>query len=573
MIMGLEGITLKCLCHELRSLIGAVVRQVYGPKPGLLTLHLWKGGELILLLAPAEGRLHLTTQRLPNPAEPSPFVMLLRKHLKGGAILALEQPGLERLVRLMIQRGEGRYELICELFGRGNIVLVRDGVILGGLDQGREGRQILPHQPYLPPPSQGKLDPSSLSEADLAALLRREGELELWQALVRRIDGLGPRLAKELAIRAGLEPDRPSSQLSLEEQARLLRELRNLVARLNEGQLEPLIYFDGDRPVDAAPFPLKLYEHLRGELRASLSQALDEYFSASSAQAAFSEEQARLLKLVREGIERLERAIAKVKEDRAKAEDYERYRRLGELVLANLSGLQRGQREAELLDPLTGQKERVALDPQLDPAENAQALFKRYKKLKRGGEKLAVREKELADELEQLRALELRLEQAEGLEDLQEVTAELEAAGYIRAEAGSKLAAPSAPGPVRLGPREFLIGGFRVLVGRSGRENDLLIRGAHREDFWLHARGLSGAHVLIKSAGRRVPQAVLEQAARLAAYYSKGRSATKVPVTYTQVKYLRKPRGARPGAVLVQHEEGTLLVPPELEGPGQTNDG
>lgn len=557
--MGLDGVTLKCLCHELRSLIGAVVRQVYGPRPETLALHLWQGEALTLLIAPAEGRLHLTTQRLPNPAEPSPFVMLLRKHLKGGRITAVEQPGLERLVRLMIQRGEGRYELICELFGRGNIVLVRDGVILGGLHQGREGRQILPHQPYLPPPSQGKLDPSSLSEADLAALLR---EGELWQALVRRIDGLGPRLAKELAIRAGLEPDRPSSQLSNEECAHLLEVLSALLTQVNEGQLEPLIYFDGDRPVQATPFPLKLYGHLRGEPRASLSQALDEHSFASGAQAAFSEEQARLLKLVREGIERLERAIAKVKEDRAKAEDYERYRRLGELVLANLAGLERGQREAELLNPLTGRKERIALDPQLDPAENAQALFKRYKKLKRGAEKLRERERELEEELEQLRALELGLEQAEGLEDLQEVTAELEAAGYIRTEAGSKLA-PSAPGPA--GPREFLVDGFRVLVGRSGRENDRLVREAHREDIWLHARGLSGAHVLIKSAGRKVPQAVLERAARLAAYYSKGRSATKVPVTYTQVKYLRKPRGARPGAVLVQHEEGTLLVSPRLE--------
>ncbi len=571
--MGLDGVSIKCLCHELRSLIGAVVRQVYGPGPGLLTLHLWKEGEeLILLLAPAEGRLHLTARRLPNPAEPSPFVMLLRKHLKGGAIAAIEQPGLERLVRLMIQRGEGRYELVCELFGRGNIVLVRDGVILGGLHQGQEGRPLLPHRPYLPPPSQGKLDPSSLSEAGLAALLR-EGELELWQALVRKIEGLGPRSAKELALRAGLEPDRSGSQLSPEERARLLGELKNLVARLSEGHLEPMIYFEGDRPVDAAPFPLKLYEHLRGEPRASLSQALDEYFFASGTQAAFSGEQARLLKLVREEIERLERAIAKVGEDRAKAEDYERYRRLGELVLANLSGLERGQREAELLNPLTGQKERVALDPQLDPAENAQALFKRYKKLKRGAEKLRERERELEEELEQLRALELGLEQAEGLEDLQEVEAELRVAGYIRARAGAEGGPrPSAPVPARLGPREFQIDGFLVLVGRSGRENDLLIRGAHREDFWLHARGIPGAHVLIKSAGRKVPQAVLERAARLAAYYSKGRSATKVPVTYTQVKYLRKPRGARPGAVLVQHEEGTVLVPPELEGPGQTDD-
>ena len=557
--MGLDGITIKCLCHELQSLTGAAVRQAYGPEPGLVTLHLWKGEELILLISPAEGRLHLTTRRRPNPTEPSSFIMLLRKHLKGGRIMAFEQPGLERLVRIAIERGDERFELICELFGRGNIVLVRDGEVLGGLSPGQEGRPILPHREYRPPAAQGKLDPFNLSEESLAQLLDG-GEGALWEVLVRGIDGLGPRLARELAVRAELAPESPASELAQEGRAALSQEFRAIFAQLGQGRFEPRIYFDGDRPVDVTPFPFKLYEGLRGEPRASLSQALDEYFSASGAQAAFAGEQARLLKLVRGEIGRLERALEHVREDRAKAEDHERYRRLGGLVLVNLDRLERGQREAQLLDPLTGQVERVALDPRLSPAENAQALFARYKKLKRGLAKLEERLQELQEELEHLQGLELALEQAEGLQDLQELAEELRAAGYLKEERPR----PPEVGPA--GPRQFLVNGYRILVGRSGRENDLLVREAHREDLWLHARGLPGAHVLIKSAGRKVPPGVLEQAARLAAYYSKGRTATKVPVTYTQVKYLRKPRGARPGAVLAQHEEGTLLVPPVLEG-------
>lgn len=553
--MSLEGVTIKCLCHELQSLSGAIIRQVYSPEPGLLTIPLWKSNEVVLLISLAEGRIHLTSRRFTNPSQPSPFVMLLRKHLKGGRITAIEQPGLERLVRISVERGDERCGLICELFGRGNIILVKDGLILGELyrSQGERSKE------YRPPPSQGKLDPFGLTEEGFVRLLQ-EDERPLREALASKIDGLGPRLARELALRAGVEPESQAAVLSEEERSALFREVRALFAAIEQGRFEPMIYFDGDRPVDATPFPFKLYEGLRAEPRASLSQALDEYFAASGAQAAFAAEQARLLRLVREELARLERAATRVREDRAKAEDYEHYRRLGELVLANLDQLERGQREAELTDPLTGRVERVALDPRLSPTENAQALFKRYKKLKRGVEKLRERERELAEELEHLRAVELALEQAEGAADLAELEEELRAEGYLKEERPKRFEA----GPA--GPREFLVNGYRILVGRSGRENELLVREAHREDLWLHARGLPGAHVLIKSAGRKVPEEVLERAARLAAYYSKGRTGTKVPVTYTEVKYLRKPRGARPGAVLVQHEEGTLFVPPELEG-------
>lgn len=558
-MMNLDGISLSCLRHELQELIGALVRQIYQPQPELLTLELWKGEELSLLISPAEGRLHLTAQSFANPAQAPAFAMLLRKYLKGGTIAAVEQPGLERLIRLVIHRGDAEYSLICELFGRGNIILAEDGKILGGLHQSGGVRPVLPHQQYLPPSSQGKLDPCSLNKEAFLRLLQG-GEGQLWQVLTRGVEGLGPRSARELALRAELGPESPISQVDAEGQDRLWQELGALLARVKDGRSEPMIYYDGERPVDVAPFPLRFYDGLRAEQQASLSQALDEYFSARGAQASFSSEQARLLRLVREELKRLIRAMARVREDHKKAQDYERYRRWGDLVLANLARLEPGQREAELPDPRSGQMERLTLDPQLSPAENAQAFYNRYKKLKRGLEKLRERGEELQEEVEHLQVLELGLEQAEGPEDLQELAQELEAAGYLKEEE----AEPRAPA----GPREFHFAGFRVLVGRSGRENDLLVREAHREDLWLHARGLPGAHVLIKSGGRKVPPAVLERAARLAAYYSKGRTARKVEVTYTEVKYLRKPKGAKPGAVLLQHEEGTLLVPPEPEGLG-----
>lgn len=532
------------------------MRQVYQPKPELLAVHLWKGAELIVLISPSAGRVHLTTQRLTNPARPPAFTMLLRKHLKGGTIAAIKQPGLERVIRLVIRRDDVQYELICELFGRGNIVLIKDNQILGGLRQGGGERPILPHRGYRPPPSQGKFNPFVLSKEDFRKALQ-DNDRELWQVLLKNIDGIGPRLARELALRAGLDTQRVASHVQEEELERLWCELKKLFERVNEGRFEPLIYYDGDRPVDVAPFPLKLHEGKRGERREGLSQALDECFSQKRGGEEFEAEQGRLLKIVRSRLKRLERAGERVREDLAEAEGYQRYRRLGDLVLANLDRLERGQREAELLDPASGEAERVALDPKLAPTENAQFFYRKYKKLKRGAEKLRAREAELAEELRYLQEMELGLEQAEGMEDIRELGAELVAAGYIKEEKRPPIAPP--------GPREFLIEGYKILVGRSGRENDRLIRQASKEDLWLHARGMPGAHVLIKTAGRsgKVPDQVLEEAARLAAYYSRGRGSTKVPVMFTQAKYLRRKKGAKPGSVLVRREEGTLLVPPE----------
>jgi predicted ribosome quality control (RQC) complex YloA/Tae2 family protein len=560
--MNLDGVTLRGLREELRKLIGEIVRQVYQPKADLLTLSLWKGRGLTLLISPAEGRIHLTEQKYAHPPKPSAFAMLLRKHLKSGTLVEIEQPGLERVIQVIFNRDEVEYRLICELFGRGNIILVRDGEVVGSLHHGGKQRPIFPHQGYPSPPAQGKLDPLVLSRGVFGDVLRDKKDVKLWQMLLDNFDGLGPRLARELALRAELEADRLPSHLGEKERERLWGEFEHLFTQVKEGQFEPLVYYDRDRPVDVAPFPLMMYERegLRAERQESLSQALDECYGAQRGGAGFAEQQGRLLRIVRSRLQRLQRSRVRVREDLVKAEGYDRYRLLGDLMLANLDRLERGQREAELVDPASGQVEQVFLDPRLDPAENAQIFYQRYKKLKRGVGKLRRREEELAEELSYLQELALNLEQAEDSQELSAIASELEAEGYVKPEASRP---PSGPP----GHREFFIEGYRVLVGRSGRRNDQLIREADRKDIWLHARGMPGAHVLIKTGGRpeAVPGQVLERAARLAAHYSQGRGSVKVPVMVTKVKYLEKRKGAKPGQVQVRQEERTLLVPPGLE--------
>ena len=599
--MHLDGLTIAALAAELhRSIVGSRIQKIYHPRPSVVTLELWAGQEQLLLIETEEDpRIHLTQQRFVNPPQPSAFCMLLRKYLRNGVISGVGQPGLERILDLYIRE---EYILRTELLGKQtNIVLVRNGTILGAIKSTVGQRSFRPGEVYQAPPAQEKLDPRTMTQEEFFARLSvlsapspkgkgdqappgpfvlppaaarctvqtksgrggaggevregGEGALEIAQALLQIIDGIGPRLAKEIALRAQLDPGHPVALLSSKQRAALWEATRQLFdSALHHPS--PHLYFDGDVPVDVAPIPLKLYEHLRGESRPTLSQALDEL--CSSPTHTVDQEKLALQKAVRQHLAKTRIALERVTQDFEKTKDYERLKHEGQLLITHLSHIQSGAAVVELEDFLDGTRKTITLDPALSPLENAQRKFERYKKLKRAYEKLAARAEELRQELEYLEGVASSLERAESPEDLAKLREELQARGYLPRQ-------PQAEQPTsKGGPREFLIRGYRVLVGRSSTENDELVRSASREDYWLHARDRPGSHVIVKNPTQReVPRDVLEQAAQLAAYYSKGRDAKKVPVSYTRVKYLRK--GGRPGLVFMTYEEGTLLVPPKGE--------
>jgi len=573
MTMNLDGLTLAALTAELnQSIGGSRIQGIYHPRPSVITLELWAGREQRLLIEAEENpRVHLTSMRLVNPLQPSAFCMLLRKYLRNGVVMGVSQPALERIIDLRVRRGE-EYVLRAELLGKqANVVLLRAGLVLGALKSEIGQRSFRPGEIYQAPPSQGKLDPRAMIQEEFVRRLSvapspltplpSEGEGNtgvrgpgLAQALLQIFDGIGPRLAKEIALRAGLDPAQPVAALTAEQHLAIWSATRQLFENALQHP-SPCLYFDGDKPVDIAPLPLKLYEHLRYESRPSFSQALDELCPLQ--EHSVIQEKLELQRLVRQHLAKRRAALERVAQDLENSKDFERLRREGELLLAHLPELHKGMSAIELED-FDGTRRHIQLDPALDPVENAQRKFERYKKLKRAQEKLAERLEELRQELEYLESIESHLEHVESEADLREVREDLRAGGYLPRE-------PARTEPSQaLGPREFLIRGYRVLVGRSSRQNDELVRRAAREDYWLHARDRPGAHVIIKNPSQReIPREVLEQAAQLAAYYSKGRDAKKVSVSYTRVKYLRK--GGRPGLVFVTQEEGTLLVTPKGE--------
>lgn len=525
-----------------RVVLGASIRAIYQPERETFVLHLFAGRDLRLLVSPGEAAIHLTELDLPNPAKPSPFVMLLRKHLRGGRIVAVAQQGWERAVTIEVERrgeeGQERFLLVAELLGvRGNVVLVRDEQVVGAL---RTDPRALPGSPYQSLPSQGKLGPEGLTAADLAGVVQG---LDVGRGLVRAVDGVGKETARALLARAqGL----PAG--SLEE--RILEALRVVHGCVRAPRPE----YDRERRFPSF-FPLLP----SGEPMPSFSLALDRAYGERHESEYVNGEVGTLRSGLSRAAARRERTLTALSEWLREADFAETLRHQADLVLLHRGEIARGARAATLRDPASGEEVAVALDPRKSPIENAQGLYERSKRLRRGRPIVLRRKRRLEEELRALREGLARLE--EGGEPSEEAVALVPALRSSRR--------PSPP----TSPRVYRIFDYTVEVGKDASQNDRLLREARPDDLWLHAKGLPGSHVIVRQRGREaIPREVVEGAARLAARFSRAKGEKKVEVSVTPVKYVHKPKGAKAGLVIVARED-TLTVDLEEGGEGSERRG
>lgn len=528
----MDGLAIAASLTEIeKTVVGGVIRTIYQPEQETFVLHLFAGRVIRLLVSPREAAFHLTQLELPYPVIPSPFVMLLRKHVRGGKIVSIEQSGWDRVVTLKVERRRAEEEetflLVVELLGmRGNLLLLRGDRVLAAL---RTGPRVAPGEIYQPLPPQDKIDPSKMNCALLEEAFDQE---EPVRALVHRIDGIGRRTAEAIVARAQARSDGSLTEGILESLSFLLR-------RVEDPQAEV------DRVSNrAAFFPLIP----PGEQYPSFSDALDtewgekrEATQSDGAQKPFREGLLR-------AIAKRKRTVKKLKEWLADAESEERLRYHADLIMIHQSSLTRRMREAALLDPVSEEKIVVQLNPRLNPIENAQALYERAKRLRRGHPIVTRRLHRLERELARLREGVKALDNGEGLSD--------NLLSLVSTQRTRKKTSPPTA------PRIFSILGYTVEVGKNALQNESLLRKAHPEDLWLHVKGVPGSHVIIRHREKQqIPQAVIKEAALLAARFSKMKGETRVEVSHTPVKYVRKPRGAPLGLVILTQED-TLTVNP-----------
>lgn len=576
--MALDGIFLHFLKQEIeREVLGARVEKVSQPSKEELVLSLRNrtgAYKLLLSVRSNSPRVHFTKYAPDNPQTPPMLCMLLRKTLVGAVLTGLRQVGLDRVLFLDFDAsneiGDRVHPSLCiEIMARhSNIILLdENGTVIDAvkrIDAAKSSvREILPGVPYELPPTQDKVN---LLQEDARAAYERvlpEGEARLSAALLHSLQGVSPIVCRELANRAAGE-DLLVSSLSLAQKSILLQELEALLKRVRGGSPEPEMVLDQEgKPVDFAFLPVGQYGSLM-HVRAypELSALLDDFYTERDRAERTKQRAQDLFRLLTSTMERITRRLNAQRAELAASEDREELRIRAELINAYQYTLEKG---APFYDVENYYDEnrilRIPADPALTPARNAQKYYKEYRKAQTAQRVLTEQIAAGEQELQYIESVFDALSRSQSERELAEIREELAAGGYLKRRRSAKQKAPKA-----LPPMEFCTDdGFSILVGRNNVQNDKLsLKMAAKNDLWLHTKNIPGSHVILVTGGREPSGEALVQAAQLAAWFSRARESSSVPVDYTPVRMLRKPQGARPGKVIYDTYR-TLSVRPSGE--------
>lgn len=569
--MGYDGLMLYAIKKEIEPwLQNSRVGKVFQPQRLMVILLLHKpqnSFRMLISVGAADARLHLTTREYMNPRKPPTFCMILRKYLEGARLLELEQKGLDRVLSIVFDAPDpvlGRVQRVLkvELMGKhSNLILVNraDNLIIDAIKRYdytlSRYRQVLPGLPYVPPPPQDKLDPLTSSYEGFAPkLLALPDDMGLESGLSSAVEGLSRTTAREIIKLGGLDPHQPVGGCGELELATIWKQLQTAIRLIDLGQFQPMLgLFAG------AQTPCLATENI------SLSELLDGLYGQKEDMGESNGLRASLKHTVNKNIKYCSEAMAELESNGGNPEKVSKERLYGDLILMNLRQITKGDALLRTQNPLhpDSPPEVIPLAPQLTPSENAQRYYRAYAKHKRASEINRHRVQKVHQELEYLRSILQALEDAENKEDLLELAEELRAQGYIAPSKGeARNSAPTAPNS---SPRQLVSSdGFLILVGKNNLQNELVtFKLSQPHDLWFHSRNIPGAHVVIRSQGKPVPFSTLEEAAQIAAYYSRARQAEKVEVDYTETRYVKKPKGWRPGLVSYSNEK-TILVKPKL---------
>lgn len=572
--MPLDAISLRAVVEELRpQLLNLRIDKVQQPARDQVIL-LLRGNKRLLLNAGANApRLQLTELLRDNPAEPPMFCMLLRKHLVGARVAEITQPGLERLVRIELDVTDdfgqpGHRTLVLEAMGRRSNLILLDGenrVIdcMRRVDaEMSAARQVLPGLFYEQPASAGRLPFLEETEEGLAEKLAQVNpEIQLDRFLLDAYFGISPLLARELSFRACGETDGRLCNLDEAGRSRFQTAFFAFVNCVKENRFTPIILKREGVPFEFSALPVYQYGlAAETETFESFSTLLDSFYEAKERQERVRQRGADLIRTATTARDRVRRKLALQEKDYAATQERDALRLSGDLITANLYRMERGQSKLvcqnyydENLAEVT-----IPLDPLLAPQQNAAKYYKRYTKAKTAEkylrEQMALARRDLA----YLESVLQEIQQAETEQDFLDIRGEMSDAGFIRKQGKKVLQRPSKP-------REFKTsGGFRVLVGRNNRQNDkLTLKDADYRDLWFHVQKLHGSHVILCTNGGEPGDQDVTEAASLAAYYSQAKDSANVPVDCTQVKYVKKPAGARPGMVIYTTYRTVNVTPAE----------
>ena len=572
--MAFDGITVSCLRKELSDkLTGGRITKIVQSEADELLLTIKNNANQYRLLLSASASLplvYLTDKNKPAPMTAPGFCMLLRKHLGGGRIVDVSQPSLERILHFHIEHLDEmgdlcRKTLIVELMGKhSNLIFCKeDGMILDSIKHVSLAvssiREVLPGRTYFIPHTQDKLDPLTADPAEMVVAIC-EKPVALSKAIYTTLTGFSPVMAEELCHRASVESARPAGALEAPEREMLAHQLLRLIESVRNSEFAPHLYYnEAKEPVEFSAVPLTMYEEMSAQPFESISALLESYYATKNTLTRIRQKSSDLRRIVQTALDRSRKKYDLQSRQLSDTEKREKYKIWGELIHTYGYGVPEGAKSMQALNYYTNEEVTIPLDPTLSAQENAKKYFDKYGKLKRTFEAVTTLLAETKAEVEHLESVQTALDMALSEEDLVQIKEELVESGYIRRKGGGKKI------KVTSKPYHYVSSdGFDIYVGKNNFQNDeLTFQFATGNDWWFHAKGAPGSHVIVKTNGQELPDRTFEEAGRLAAYYSKNRGGDKVEIDYVQKKQVKKPGGAKPGFV-VYYTNYSLMIDSDI---------
>lgn len=579
--MALDGLVIHSLAYELSTkLVGGKVDKIHQPENDELVLFIRNNKEnfkLILSSSASNPRIYIANDyKKENPIKAPMFCMLLRKYIQGGVITNISQVEFERIIKISVEsfdelKEKTTKDIYIEIMGRhSNIILTQNNRIIDSIKRIPPSvsrvRQLLPNMTYELPPAQDKINPIKGTSIKSFINILREFDGPIYKSIYSNFLGISPSIAKEICHRSNLNPMDKGEDKTRDELSILYRTFSDLFTKIKKNEYDPCIVINEniDKVIDFSCINLSFLDGNKFVKNESISHIIEDYYKTKDLKDRVHQRTSDLRKSISIKLDRLYHKQKKIEKELIDADNADEFKIKGELLTSYIYMIEKGMENIEVSNFYDENYSNIiiSLNKNLTPSENAQKYFKKYNKLKTAKVELTSQINICNEEIEYLENIMLGIENCDNLEELADIKDELIRLGYAKAPYRYKVKKDN---DVLTRPNEFISSdGFTILVGKNNKQNDFLtLRIADPEDIWMHTKNIPGSHVIIKCAGKEVPDDTLYEAAMLAAFYSKGRMSSKVPVDYTMKKHVKKPSGSKPGMVIYETNNTIYVTPTE----------
>lgn len=559
--MALDGITINALTKELNNtLLGGRISKIAQPEADelLLTIKTYDTNERLLISAGATlPFVYLTAENKPSPLTAPNFCMLLRKHILGGHITNISQPGFERIIEITVdhldEMGDPCQKIITvELMGKHSNIIFRktDGTIIDSIKHISSAvssvREVLPGRNYFIPNTENKVDLHNISLCNPFDELKNAlcKPVSIQKSLYQSFIGISPVLAESICFESQLNSDQSANDLTAEELCKLASSLKKLI---NLSASPAIIYDCDDNPIEFEVTPLSQYKEEKHEYFHTVSETLSKFYAKKNEYTRIRQKSSDLRRIVQTALERNVKKYDLQAKQLKDTEKMDKYKIYGELLQTYGYNCPEGAKELTCDNYYTGKEITIPLDPTCTALANSVKYFDRYSKLKRTKDAVTDLISETKADIDHLASISTSLDIAQSEDDLFQIKEELIDNGYIKKKSSQKVKAK-----IKSTPFHYISSdGFHIYVGKNNYQNDMLtFKTANSGDWWFHAKKIPGSHVIVRCEGKELPDNTFNEAASLAAFYSAGKNQNKVEIDYVKRKEVKKPNGAKPGFVV-----------------------